>query len=119
MPGVTVAIGVLLVIQGVGFYVVTAAKSITALIPAFVGLPILVLGLIAFRKSARGLAMHLAAALALVGFLAAVGRMISSGLSVSAAGASVLILALLAGGFLVICAKSFIDAGRRPGNIEP
>ena len=118
MPKITLVVGVLLVVQGVGFYVGTSSKSITALIPTFVGLPILVLGILAMKESARKHAMHLAAALAMLGFLAAVGRMASAGLSISPAGISVLILALLTGVFLLLCIKSFIDARRRRGESE-
>ena len=113
MPKITVALGFLLVLQGIGFYVGTSSKSITALIPAFVGLPILVLGIVALKASARKHAMHLTAALATLGLLAALGRIASAGLSFSAAGISVLLLALLTGGFLVLCVKSFVDARRR------
>jgi peptidoglycan/LPS O-acetylase OafA/YrhL len=113
MPRITLLVGVLLVIEGLGFYVGTGTKSITALIPTVVGLPILVLGILAFSASGRRHAMHLAAALAAIGFLAAVGRMVQAGLSVSPASASVLILALLTGGFLVLCVNSFADARRR------
>ena len=48
MPRINVAVGSLLIMQGIGFYVGTASKSVTALIPAFVGLPILVLGVLAY-----------------------------------------------------------------------
>ena len=51
MPKITLLVGVLLVIEGLGFYVATGTKSITALIPTFVGLPILVLGILAFNAS--------------------------------------------------------------------
>ena len=100
--------GVLLVIQGFGFYVGTSSKSTTALIPSFIGLPMLALGILAWRESARKHAMHLAAAVALLGFLAAVGRAVSAGLSFSLAGISVLILALLTGVFLALCIHSFV-----------
>jgi hypothetical protein len=113
MPKITVLVGVLLVFEGLGFYVATGTKSITALIPTFVGLPILAAGLLAFIASARKHAMHLAAAVASIGFVAAMGRVVQAGLSVSPAGASVLILALLTGGFVVLCIKSFADARRR------
>ena len=113
MAKLTLLVGVLLVIEGLGFYVATGTKSITALIPTFVGLPILVLGILAFNASARKHAMHLAAALATIGFLAALGRLVQAGFSVSPAGASVLILALLTGGFLVLCINSFAAARRR------
>jgi hypothetical protein len=119
MPKITIAVGVLLAIQGVGFYVATSSRSITALIPTFVGLPLLLLGILALSDSARKHAMHVAAAVAMVGFLAALGRMASAGLSVSAAGSAVLIMALLTGVFLVLCIKSFVDARRRRGGPDP
>ena len=53
MPRITLLVGVLLVIEGLGFYVATGTKSITALIPTFVSLPILVLGILALHASAR------------------------------------------------------------------
>ena len=105
-------------LQGIGFYVGTSSNSITALIPAFVGLPILVLGIVALVASARKHAMHLAAVMAALGLLAALGRMASAGLSFSPAGVSVLLLALLTGGLLALCVKSFVDARRRQGKPE-
>jgi peptidoglycan/LPS O-acetylase OafA/YrhL len=113
MPKIAIAVGVVLVVQGVGFYVGTSSKSITALIPTFVCLPILCLGLLALKESARKHAMHAAAALAMLGLLAAVGRMASAGVAISPAGISVVMLALITGGFLILCVKSFVDARRR------
>jgi len=114
MPRIAIAVGVLLALQGVGFYVATSSKSLTALIPTFVGIPILAMGLVALRASVRKHPMHAASAIALLGFLAAVGRMASAGVSFSPAGISVLLLALITGGFLATCIKSFVDARRRP-----
>ncbi|MBM4090655.1 MAG: hypothetical protein FJ276_14725 [Planctomycetes bacterium] len=113
MPRVAVVTGLLLVLQGIGFYFGTGATSVTALIPAVVGLPIALLGLVAFKESARKHAMHAAAALAVLGLLAALGRLVTAGWSVSAAGLSLLIMVLLTGGFALLCVKSFVDA-RRP-----
>ena len=113
MPRTAVLFGLLLVIEGVGFYLGTATKSFTALIPAVIGLPILFLGCVAFNASARKHAMHLAAVLALVGFLAALGRMVQAGVSFSPAGTLVLLMAILTGIFLVLCIRSFVDARRR------
>jgi uncharacterized membrane protein len=113
MPKVAVGCGVLLIIQGAGFYVGTGASSVTSLIPAFIGLPILLLGLLAFREAWRKHAMHAAAAFGLLGLLAAVGRIASAGWSLSAAGTSLMLMILLCGGFIVLCIKSFRDARRR------
>jgi hypothetical protein len=83
------------------------------LIPAFVGLPILLLGILACKESARKHAMHAAAALGLLGLLAAVGRIAMAGLSFTPVGASLVIMVLLTGGFVLLCVKSFVDARRR------
>lgn len=113
MPKTAIVIGMLLVMQGIGFYFGTGSKSVTALIPAFVGLPILLLGTVALKESARKHAMHAAAALGVLGLLAAVGRIAAAGLSLTAAGASLVIMVVLTGGFVCLCVKSFVDARRR------
>ena len=118
MPKITIAVGVVLAVQGVGFFLATSSGSMTALIPTFLGLPIAVLGIVSLKEWARKHAMHTAAALAMLGLLAAVGRMASAGVSTSPAGISVLILALLTGGFLILCIKSFVDARRRQRESE-
>ena len=112
-PKTAIAIGTLLVIQGIGFYIGTDSRSVTALIPAFVGLPILLMGLLAFKESARMHAMHVAAALGVLGLLAAIGRIATAGLSLSAAGISLMIMVLLTSSFVLVCVKSFVDARRR------
>ncbi|MHC4399042.1 MAG: hypothetical protein ACYTG0_05110 [Planctomycetota bacterium] len=113
MPKVAVAVAALLIIQGVAFYVGTPSKSPTALIPAAVGLPILILGILAVRQTARKHAMHGAAAFALLGLLAAVWRIAARGVSWSAAGVSLLLMVVICGGFVALCVKSFLDARRR------
>jgi len=40
MPRLTIVLGVVLIAIGVGFYIGTGSQSVTALIPAFLGLPI-------------------------------------------------------------------------------
>ncbi len=69
MVSLTRSLGAALLLVGVVAYVSTGAESITALFPAFLGLPLLVLGLIAGRESARQHAIHGALVLALFGLL--------------------------------------------------
>ena len=109
--------GGLLILEGVGFYLGTGAKSWTALIPALAGLPILLSGLAALNDAMRKHAMHAASVLGLLGFLAAAGKLVSSGgLDFSRpAVISQVIMALLCGVFFALCLKSFIDARLRPG----
>ncbi len=120
MPQLTIGLGVLLVLLGVGAYFGSGAASVTALIPAFFGAPLAALGMIALRPAARKHAMHVAAALALLGFLGA-GRGLAklpaliSGGSVErpAAVAVQSAMALLCLLFVALCVKSFIEARRR------
>ncbi|HII97513.1 MAG TPA: hypothetical protein HA276_07465, partial [Candidatus Poseidoniaceae archaeon] len=44
IPQLTQLVGGALVLEGVGFYLGTGMESLTALIPGFVGLPLLLLG---------------------------------------------------------------------------
>jgi peptidoglycan/LPS O-acetylase OafA/YrhL len=116
MPNVTIAFGAMLCLLGVGMYLATGTYSWTALIPAFVGLPLLLLGLIARAKeSLRKHAMHAAAAIGLLGFIAPVGRMASKGIAETApaAVASQAIMAGLCLAFVVLCVRSFIEARRQ------
>lgn len=52
-------------------------SSVTALIPAFFGVPLLLCGLMGLQENWRKHAMHLAAGVALLGFLGAGGRLAS------------------------------------------
>ncbi|MFP4310903.1 MAG: hypothetical protein ACLFS9_02830 [Nitriliruptoraceae bacterium] len=61
--------GVVLVLLGIGGYAATSAASVTALLPAVLGLPILVLGLWAGNEDRRRTAIHAALVLALLGLL--------------------------------------------------
>jgi len=61
---------------GVAGYALSESKSITALIPAFVGLPLAGLGALALKDNLRKHAMHAAVLLGLLGCLAAGGRAI-------------------------------------------
>lgn len=70
MVALTLAIGSLLTATGVIAWIATSMSSVTALIPAFVGVLLLVAGLIARRGEAvRRHAMHAAMAVALLGAL--------------------------------------------------
>ncbi len=68
MAPVSVGFGVVLAVLGV-FYYFPDQKSITALIPTFFGVALIVLGLLSFKDSLRKHVMHLASALGLIGFL--------------------------------------------------
>ncbi len=74
----TIVISGLLIVVGVGFYFATGRASLTALIPAFLGLPLLLCGLASVGPRSTMIAMHLAVLLAALGAIAAGGRIASS-----------------------------------------
>ena len=122
MGKTTIVFGILLILLGVGVYAGLAATeasapSKTALIPAFFGLPILLLGIVALKDAYRKHAMHVVAVFALLGLIAPVGRLASKlgslGEMAPLALASMILMALLSGGLFVVCFKSFLDARRR------
>ena len=77
MPFVTRLVGFFLVLLGIVGYVATGRTSITAMIPAFFGAIFLIIALVARKPDARRHAMHAAVALALVGALAVIPRIVS------------------------------------------
>lgn len=120
MPRVAMLFGVIFIILGLVAYFGISSESITALIPAFLGLPMLILGWIAQNEKYLKHAMHGAAVLALLGFGGTVGGLIKffrmiggeqfergSAITVQA------IMALLCLIFLIFAVRSFIDTRRK------
>ena len=68
MAGMMIVFGLLLILTGTVGYVGTGFASITALIPAFLGLPVLVLGANALRKGAGKFTTYGAVVIAALGF---------------------------------------------------
>src|SRR5687768_10040561 len=81
MPSTAIGIGALLIVVGVAGYVIGTMGdrgSVTALIPAFIGVLLLLLGLLSnARENLRKHLMHAAILVALLGFIATAGRLIS------------------------------------------
>lgn len=69
MVRATTWFGAALVVLGIGAYVGSGADSVTALIPAFFGIVLAGLGWAGRGEDRRALAMHIAAGVALLGFL--------------------------------------------------
>jgi hypothetical protein len=133
MSKVAIVIGILLIAVGLAGYllpnevvtegvegeVVETKRSLTALIPAVVGLPILLCGLLAAAvPAANKTAMHVAATIGLMGALAATGRGVVSLLKfVKAEGdvnqralAFLVLMGALCWMFVIFCVMSFIRA---------
>ncbi len=116
MPQFTVFIGLLLITLGLGGYWGTGQASVTALIPAFFGLPMGVAGVAAFRQSLRKHAMHAAAVLALLGLIGAASRavpaIVRGQFSLKTAVYMQLAMAVVCLIFVAACVRSFINARR-------
>jgi len=120
MAKVTMLCGILLTILGVICYVFwqqlgASRASITALIPAFLGMPLMFLGWLSLAKpNLRKHLMHAAVSLALLGFLASgpmgVRGLIKKGAAVGPV--AQLLMAFICGVFVVLCVRSFIAARR-------
>ena len=69
MPSVTIVYGAILTVIGLTGYFATGQASVTALIPAFLGVPVAICGLLARNERLLKHAMHGAVLLALLGLL--------------------------------------------------
>jgi hypothetical protein len=120
MPSTSIALGGLLILIGIIGYaygLMNSTASITALIPAFFGIVLAALGYAARAKEdLRKHLMHAAVLVALVGFIASAGRLISrlSELTLSAAVISQIAMAAVCLLFVILGIKSFIDARKNP-----
>lgn len=117
MPIITIVVGILLTVIGVGGYVLSGMASWTALIPSILGVPMLICGVLARKESLLKHAMHGAAVIALLGLLGtasgAVKYVRMLGGSEVARPEAVKVQALVAvicAVFIVLCVNSFIQA---------
>ena len=118
MAGYSVVFGIVLIVLGGWGYFGAAEehRSMTALIPAFFGLALLLLGLLAFKEHLRKHAMHAAAALGLLGCIGGIVRLVMKyskdgnleGRGPLASG----LMALTCAVFVGMCVNSFIAARR-------
>jgi hypothetical protein len=110
--------GIILILIGVAGYVnghLTGHASITALIPAFIGIALAALGAVGKTSEAlRKHLMHVAVLIALIGFLLTAGRLVMrlSELTMSPAVLSQAATALVCLVFVILSIKSFRDARR-------
>jgi hypothetical protein len=117
MQRLTLVIGGILVVLGVVAYVATGAASVTALIPAFVGLLLVICGVIAARgERARMHATHAALTIALLGALGSLMQVVKLGevfAGTAARPAAVIVstvMFVLLVGYIVLGVRSFIAA---------
>lgn len=119
MAKLSITYGILFILMGLISYFVISSESITALIPAFFGIPMLILGWLGLNEKYLKHTMHAAAVLMLLRFFGTVGGLIKFfkmlGGAETARPAAVTvqsIMAVMCLVFLIFAVKSFIDARR-------
>ncbi len=114
MAPVAIVFGIALSALGGYLYYITDMVSITALIPAFFCIPLILCGVIALNDGMRKHAMHAAAVIGLLGFILPLGRMIPAMIrgtfELNTATQGMIAMSVLSLVFVALCVKSFIDA---------
>lgn len=113
MRTVTFVFALVLIALGVGLYFGTGRESVTALIPAFIGVGFAICAALARTERSRMHAMHAAAVLALLGAGGGVPGLISlfkGGDGAPTYGRAALTVLCIV--FLVLAVRSFIQARR-------
>ena len=121
MAKITIAGGAILIALGLIGYFGTSMVSWTALIPAFFGVLLAVLGGLALKEERRKHAMHAAVVVGLIGFVGGAFsffRPLLAGGELNPTAATLqALMALTCAVFVALCVKSFIDV-RRARNLE-
>lgn len=118
MPTTAIFCGIVLILIGLVGYVngmMNDRASFTALIPAFIGIMLALFGFVANAKeNLRKHLMHAAVVIALLGFIATAGRLVSrlSELTLNAAVISQALTAVVCLIFVVLAIRSFAAARR-------
>jgi len=118
MPNLAIGCGIVLILIGVVGYVngvMNDKGSITALIPAFIGIVLALLGVVSnMKEGLRKHLMHGAVVIALLGFIATAGRLGSrlGELTASPAVISQALTALVCLIFIILAIRSFAAARR-------
>ncbi len=119
MAKITIGLGLVLIALGVGSYFGTGRESLTALIPAFFGLPLGLLGVVALKERMRTIAMIIAVLIGLLGFAGTVKGLMKlpvlltgGELARPAAVAVQAAMAIVCFVIVVLCVWSFIQARR-------
>jgi len=117
MAKLSITYGVVFILMGLISYFGISSESITALIPTFFGIPMLILGWLGMNEKYLKHTMHGAAVLMLLGFLGTISGLIKffkmlSGVQQERPSAVTVqsIMALMCFIFLIFAVKSFIDA---------
>lgn len=113
MENISVAYGIFLIIWGLGITLISGSDSFTSLIPAILGAPILVFGILTIVfPNKKKLFMHIVVSVGLIIFLGGLDFLRSLGDPFQNVWADTSKLMLMISGFLFtfLCIKSFIFA---------
>ena len=112
IPRLTLLVGGALVVEGIGFYLGTGMTSMTSLIPAFFGIPLIAMSIMATRQPEKShFWMHIAVVFGLLTFLG--GLMGIKGLvsnDLSASTIAQLLMIVMGGVYTFACIRSFTHA---------
>ena len=112
IPRLTLLVGGALMVEGIGFYLGTGMTSMTSLIPAFFGIPLIAMSLMATRQPERShFWMHIAVVFGLLTFLGGlmgVKGLVSNDLSASTV--AQLLMNVIGGVYTFACIRSFTYA---------
>ena len=111
----TLVAGAVLVALGAAAAAISASGSVTAWIPAFVGLPLVLLGLVAFKPEFRAAAVHVALVLGVLGAAASLWKLVDGvieGGGSNLAAVSQLGMFVVCTAYVVMGVRSFLAARR-------
>jgi len=112
IPRLTLLVGSALLIEGIGFYLGTGMSNMTSLIPAFFGIPLIAMSIMATRQPERSHHwMHIAVVFGLLTFLR--GGMAIKGFidgDLTASTWAQLIMMVMGGVYTFACIRSFTFA---------
>jgi len=109
MYKITILFGVLLIATGLGGYFGTGSEQPTALIPAGIGIVLLICGVLAASENRRMMAMHIAVLFGLLGAIGVIPVLFKEN-QPQAALISKLVTLVLCLVFVGLCVQSFIAA---------
>jgi len=112
MPKVTIIFGSFLSLLGLYGYYGMGSVSVTALIPLFIGVPVIILGVLSFDENKIKHSMHAASILMLLGLIGSSYRLLHKVSMGNIDGSSIILIlmSVFCIIFLILAINSFIEA---------
>jgi uncharacterized membrane protein len=117
MPKISVVFGILLSVLGLYGYFGMGMVSVSALIPLFIGVPIIILGVLAFDEQKIKHSMHAASVLILLGLIGSLYRLAHKVLlgNIDESSIILILMSAICIIFLILAINSFIEARKVRG----